>query len=54
MTPKQIAKQCYNQRDYDLNGAARRAHNRAYYYENRERILAQKKTARERILGVAP
>ena len=54
MTPKQIAKQCYNQRDYALNGMARRETSRQYYYQNRERVLAQKKTARERILGVAP
>ena len=42
-TDKQIRKQCYNMRDYDLHGEARRASSRKYYQENREKILAQKR-----------
>ena len=51
MTPKQIAKRTYNERYYDLNGTARRAYARAYYWANRERILAQKQSARDGITG---
>ena len=51
MTPAQIAKRTYNERDYDLHGQARRAYARAYYWNNRERVLAQKQTARNGING---
>jgi hypothetical protein len=43
MNSQQIAKQCYNQRYYDLHGNARRKQAREYYYANREKVLAQKK-----------
>ena len=47
MTPAQIAKQAYNQRDYDLHNAERRANARAYYWRNREAVLAQKQAKRD-------
>jgi len=43
MTPKQIAKREYNERDYTIHGNARRAYGREYYWRNREKVLAYKK-----------
>lgn len=47
MTPKQIAKREYNERDYTIHGNARRANARAYYWRNREAVLAQKQAKRD-------